>query len=62
MHLDSSVSVLGFTVEPDGHLSNVKEKNQSGKDAACTVAAVSSVRFPPFTGAPRVVDRISFAK
>ena len=61
MSLPSSISEITFQIEPDGSLSGVKELNQSGPAAQCTVKAVAGVHFPPFKGKPVVMERISFA-
>jgi hypothetical protein len=59
---ENDVSILGFTVTPGGALTNVEEKNQSGKAAACTVKAIASVHFEPFDGAAVAVEKMSFSK
>jgi hypothetical protein len=59
---DNDISSLALTVNPDGTLSNVRETNQSGTTAACTVKALSGAHLPAFTGAPRVIEKISFWK
>lgn len=60
--LGSSISVLGFTIQPDGTLTQVKEKNQSGKEAQCTTTAFSDLRFPPFEGPAKTIERLSFSR
>jgi hypothetical protein len=59
---DNGIASLGFTVNADGTLSNIKEKNQSGEAAKCTVSALAQVHFSPFQGKPRTVELLSFAK
>jgi hypothetical protein len=62
LKLDSSISALGFTIQPDGTLTQVREKNQSGKEAQCTVKALADLRFPPFDGPAKTIERLSFSK
>jgi hypothetical protein len=59
---ENDIAILGFTVQPSGALSNVEEKNQSGKVAECTVKALAGVRFEPFEGAAVTVEKMSFSK
>jgi hypothetical protein len=62
MRSESDISTLTFHIEPDGSLTHLRERNLSGETARCTAAAARDVRFPPFAGPPKVVERFSFSK